>query len=261
MSDRKAINHVSFWPTPVDAADEAWRRQRLAGEEMGRRYRGGLAQSTAQREAVINMLIAELRACESDLWHERRSVQGLWASRRILVDEVRALREKLETSNASLEQQADRIAFLERQCARPPMSSGPAYEELLPPQPPPPSASATVDRACGPPPTSPRPVTTRGSDGDSSGAEAAELVALMESELASTRAELMGLLGRTSPRRAATPPRAPQPQPQPQPPPPPPPRPPPPQESALYLSERLSPLRWGTGLPVQHTPNTDRQTQ
>jgi hypothetical protein len=193
---------VGFWPTPIDVADENWRRQRLAGEEMGRRYRSNVATAGAQRDALTSTLASELRACDEELWHTRRSVQGLWASRRILIDEVKSLREKLDVSNTMVQQQAERLEMLEHKLARtaalalaPPQaltessrsisssssstSKSSSSNELPPPQPqqPPPQPL--------PPPPPPlaasRPVV-----------HADELQAQIDSELAHTRAELMG---------------------------------------------------------------------
>lgn len=220
--------HVAFWPSSVDMADENWRRQRLAGEEMGRHYRSNVAQRWAETEAVGTTLASELRACEAELWHARRSVQGLWASRRILVDEVRSLREKLEERDSIVHQQTVRVATLERELERQTALRG-AWRAELTVEPPSEAAPAPPRPARGhrePPRSAPSHRDTE------------ELEAKIESELASTRAELMGLLGRASGEASSLASgvagyRAP--------------TPPPP-------LERLSPLRWG--LPASNAPDS-----
>ena len=48
-------------------------------------------QLDAATEATAATLASELAQCDAELWHARRTVQGLWTSRRFLVDEVKAL--------------------------------------------------------------------------------------------------------------------------------------------------------------------------
>ena len=86
--------NVGFWPSPVDTSDESWRRQRLAGEEAQQRYRCRLALLSQESKVAASTMASELQNCEQELWHARRSLNGLWASRRVLVDEVRSLREQ-----------------------------------------------------------------------------------------------------------------------------------------------------------------------
>ena len=247
---------VGFWPTPIDVADENWRRQRLAGEEMGRRYRSNVATAGAQRDALTSTLASELRACDEELWHTRRSVQGLWASRRILIDEVKSLREKLDVSNTMVQQQAERLEMLEHKLARtaalalaPPQaltessrsissssssrSSRSSSNELPPPQPqqPPPQPPPPPPP---PPLAAPRPVV-----------HADELQAQIDSELAHTRAELMGLLSRstgvaTSLTSGLAGYRMASPQP---------------------MASNLSPLRWGMPSTLERTPQTPLSTR
>ena len=240
---------VGFWPTPIDVADENWRRQRLAGEEMGRRYRSNVATAGAQRDALTSTLASELRACDEELWHTRRSVQGLWASRRILIDEVKSLREKLDVSNAMVQQQAERLEMLEHKLARQAAlalalpqaltessrsisssssSRSSSSRELPPPQPPPQPPPPP------PPLAAPRPVV-----------HADELQAQIDSELAHTRAELMGLLSRstgvaTSLTSGLAGYRMPSPQP---------------------MASNLSPLRWGMPSTLERTPHTPLSTR
>jgi hypothetical protein len=232
-------------------ADENWRRQRLAGEEMGRRYRINVATAGAQRDALTSTLASELRACDEELWHTRRSVQGLWASRRILIDEVKSLREKLDVSNTMVQQQAERLEMLEHKLARTAAlaltspqaltessrsisssissSRSSSSNELPPPQPPqqPPPPPPP------PPLSAPRPVV-----------HADELQAQIDSELAHTRAELMGLLSRstgvaTSLTSGLAGYRMASPQP---------------------MASNLSPLRWGMPSTLERTPQTPLST-
>ena len=162
---------VSFWPAPIDTEDENWRRERLSGVLARRQHRMAECKLEDEKEAVAATLIAELADIDSELLRTRRGSQGLWASRRILVDEVQALRHRVAEQDALLRQKEERIAFLERQCAFPTRAA--LYE-----------------------PRTPQRVV--GSDQGVSSARTAALEARIDSELAVTQAELMAVAYRAA---------------------------------------------------------------
>jgi hypothetical protein len=62
----------------------------------------------------VSAVSSDLHACEDELARSRRAVDGLWTSRRVLIDEVKALRHQLRERDSQLKVQAARIAELER---------------------------------------------------------------------------------------------------------------------------------------------------
>lgn len=82
--------------------------------QASKRRQGELASKGRERDAMSAVFATELKSIDAELWHERRAVQGLWSSRRILVDEVQSLRQRLREKDATVQQQAARIAILER---------------------------------------------------------------------------------------------------------------------------------------------------
>ena len=129
-----------------------------------------------ERDAVAATLIAELSDIDAELLRTRRGSQGLWASRRILVDEIQALRQRIAEQDGLLRQQQDRIAALERQCADP-------ARALV----------AREPRTAGEPRTPQRAETllNGGRLATTPPSRTAELQARIDSELATTQAELV----------------------------------------------------------------------
>ena len=116
---------VAFWPTPsVDTSDASWRRERLAGTLAQRQHRLAESRLVTEGDAVAATLIAELSDIDAELLRTRRGSQGLWASRRILVDEIQALRQRVAEQDGLLRQQQERIAVLERHMAGSPRVAG-----------------------------------------------------------------------------------------------------------------------------------------
>ena len=88
-----------------------------------------LAAAIAERDGIAQTLRAALRQSDEELQRARATAQALWGSRRVLVDEITALRARV----ATLEEQ--------EQTARNRLHEGEQRAQKAPPPPPPPPPS------------------------------------------------------------------------------------------------------------------------